>query len=149
MMASPPICTATDAYISIPAADLINDFFFHEANGNTSCTYAKSTRNNLTTIPAPLLLSYSHNSLHQKHNSTKSRSNLFTWNWLIVHSLSVVACIQRVSAESWKTFFMLSSRFSVACCFPIPLHTFSQPQIDSSSSQRESEGREQNIVVDV
>lgn len=45
----------------------------------------------------------------KKLNGTTSRSNLFTWNWLIVHSLSVVACIQLVSAESRKHFSCLAA----------------------------------------
>lgn len=36
----------------------------------------------------------------------------------------------------------------MTCCFPIPHHAFSQFEIDSSSSQRESGRREQNIVAD-
>lgn len=33
---------------------------------------------------------------------------------------------------------MLSSEHNVTCCFPIPHHAFSQFEIDSSGSQRES-----------
>lgn len=84
-----------------------------------------------------------------KHNSTKSGSNQLTTNWLIAHSQSIVACIQLISAESWKTFFMLSCIYNMACCFPILHHTFSQFEIDSSRSRRERGRREQNFVVEV
>lgn len=43
---------------------------------------------------------------------------------------------------------MLSSEHNVTCCFPIPHHAFSQFEIDSSGSQRESGRGEQNIAAD-
>lgn len=121
------------------------------SEGSLSLSKPKKGVYEVASLPSPIDIFFHKAIIHfpKKHNSTKSRSNLFTRNWLITHSLSVVACIQLISAESWKTFFMLSGMYNMACCFPIPHHAFSQFKIDSSSRQRESGRKEQNIVVDV